>query len=107
MRWQIFNSQHFSASLIKQMDDDVELEQVQAELYCAEKEVATLEAEMRRKVDEVACLKQRELRGAVQKNFRANLGFCPNRLDPPSSPKVGIFTVNIPEIFGKKGSNVP
>ena len=53
------------------MDDDVELEQVQAELYCAEKEVATLEAEMRRKVDEVACLKQRELTLLQQRSQRA------------------------------------
>ena len=36
----------------------------------------------------VYCSRQR-LRGAVQKIFRANLGFCPNRLDPPPSPNVG------------------
>ena len=36
-----------------------------------------------------------------QKNMQQNIGFCPNWLDPPFSPKVGIFTVNLP---GKKGS---
>ena len=33
-----------------------------------------------------------QLRGAVQKNFGANLGFCPNRLGPPPSPNVGTPT---------------
>ena len=43
------------------MDVDVELEQVQAELYSAEKEVETLEAELCRKVEKVAFLQRREL----------------------------------------------
>ena len=43
------------------MDVDVELEHVQAELYSAQKEVETLEAELRRKVDTVALLQRREL----------------------------------------------
>ena len=30
-------------------------------------------------------------RGAVQKNFRANLGFCPNRLDPPLWSNLALF----------------
>ena len=43
------------------MDIDVELEEVQRELYRAEKEKETLEAVLSRKVDEVATLQQREL----------------------------------------------
>ena len=53
------------------MDVDVELEQVQADLYRAEKEVAALEAEMSRKVDEVAGLKKRELTLIQQRSQRA------------------------------------
>ena len=35
------------------------------------------------------------LRGAVQKIFWANLGFCPNRLDPPPPQTLGHQQLNI------------
>ena len=51
----------FSLASRPAMDIDVELEEVQRELYRAEKEKETLEAVLSRKVDEVATLQQREL----------------------------------------------
>ena len=43
------------------MDIDVELAEVQAELYCAEKELRRLEAELNEKVGKVASLQKKEL----------------------------------------------
>ena len=51
----------FSHPVHRPMDVDVELEQVQAALCQAEKEVEILGAELRRKVDEVTFLQKREL----------------------------------------------
>ena len=41
------------------------------------------------------------IRGASKKNFGKSWEFGPTGLTPPS-PNVGIFSVNLPEIFGKK-----
>ena len=46
----------------------------------------------------VPVLDERSLRN----KFSVKLGIWPNRLDPPS-PNVEIFSVNLSEIFGKKG----
>ena len=41
-----------------------------------------------------------DVRGAPKQNKSWELG--PTGLTPPPSPNVGIFSVNLPEIFGKK-----
>ena len=48
------------------------------------------------------------VKGSLQNKFSVKVGnLAQPAWPPPPSPKVGIFSVNFSEIFGKKGSNMP